>query len=159
MNQQYKCEITVKALINYFKKISPPPYYKQFLRKLVYISTILTLQRQGFPNSSKLGLCQETDHLKISRYLVRKVLRISDYSKYVAIIQNKTSGSAKRGQMALNGVYFRFTHRLGRPHYMWDEYLYSVLEKVEVMVTGMCKWRRGEVVYFLIARLYITGLD
>ena len=26
-------------------------------------------------------------------------------------------------------------HRLGRPHYMWDEYLYSVLEKAEVRVT------------------------
>ena len=31
-------------------------------------------------------------------------------------------------------VYFQFTHRLGRPHYVWDEYLYSVglLEEVEV---------------------------
>ena len=37
--------------------------------------------------------------------------------------------------MALNVVYFQFMHRLGRPHYMWDEYLYSVLEKVEVRVT------------------------
>ena len=27
-------------------------------------------------------------------------------------------------------------HRLGRPHYVWDEYLYSVLEKVEVRVTA-----------------------
>ena len=26
-------------------------------------------------------------------------------------------------------------HRLGRPHYVWDEYLYSVLEEVEVRVT------------------------
>ena len=32
-------------------------------------------------------------------------------------------------------VYFRITHRLGRPHYVWDEYLYSVWEKVEVRVT------------------------
>ena len=38
--------------------------------------------------------------------------------------------------MALSVVYFQFTHRLGRPHYMWDEYLYSVLEKVEVRVTA-----------------------
>ena len=30
---------------------------------------------------------------------------------------------------------FRITHRLGRPHYVWDEYLYSVREKVEVRVT------------------------
>ena len=30
--------------------------------------------------------------------------------------------------------YFRITHRLGRPHYVWDEYLYSVREKVEVRV-------------------------
>ena len=37
--------------------------------------------------------------------------------------------------MALGVVYFRFTHRLDRPHYVWDEYLYSVLEKVEVRVT------------------------
>ena len=37
--------------------------------------------------------------------------------------------------MALSVVYFRITHCLGRPHYMWDEYLYSVLEKVEVRVT------------------------
>ena len=33
--------------------------------------------------------------------------------------------------MALSVVYFQFTHRLGRPHYVWDEYLSSVLE-VEV---------------------------
>ena len=32
-------------------------------------------------------------------------------------------------------VYFRITHRLGRPHYVWDEYLYSVREKVEVRLT------------------------
>ena len=37
--------------------------------------------------------------------------------------------------MALSVVYFLITHRLGRPHYMWDEYLYSVVEKVEVRVT------------------------
>ena len=37
--------------------------------------------------------------------------------------------------MALSVVYFPITHRLGRPHYVWDEYLYSVLEKVEVRVT------------------------
>ena len=43
--------------------------------------------------------------------------------------------------MALSVVYFRIMHRLGRPHYVWDEYLYSVLEKVEVRVTvnvSMC---------------------
>ena len=39
--------------------------------------------------------------------------------------------------MALCMVYFQFTHCLGRPHYVWDEYLYSVLEKVEIRVT-MC---------------------
>ena len=27
----------------------------------------------------------------------------------------------------LSVVYFQITHCLGRPHYMWDEYLYSVL--------------------------------
>ena len=37
--------------------------------------------------------------------------------------------------MALSVVHFRITHRLGRPHYVWDEYLDSVLEKVEVRVT------------------------
>ena len=37
--------------------------------------------------------------------------------------------------MALSVVYFQFTHCLGRPHYVWDEYLYSVLEKVEVRMT------------------------
>ena len=37
--------------------------------------------------------------------------------------------------MALSVVYFRITHRLGRPHYVWEEYLYSVWEKVEVRVT------------------------
>ena len=26
-------------------------------------------------------------------------------------------------------------HHLGRPSYVWDEYLYSVLEKVEVRVS------------------------
>ena len=37
--------------------------------------------------------------------------------------------------MALSVVYFQFTHRLGRPHYVRDEYLYSVLEEVEVRMT------------------------
>ena len=37
--------------------------------------------------------------------------------------------------MALSVVYFRITHRLGRPHYVWDEYLYSIWKKVEVRVT------------------------
>ena len=37
--------------------------------------------------------------------------------------------------MALSVVHFRFTHRLCRPHNVWDEYLYSVLEEVEVRVT------------------------
>ena len=37
--------------------------------------------------------------------------------------------------MALSVVCFQFIHRLGRPHYTCDEYLYSVLEKVEVRVT------------------------
>ena len=37
--------------------------------------------------------------------------------------------------MALSVVYFRITHRLGRPHYVWDEYLYTVREKVEIRVT------------------------
>ena len=36
--------------------------------------------------------------------------------------------------MALSVVYFWITHCLGRPHYVWDEYLYSVWEKVEVGV-------------------------
>ena len=34
--------------------------------------------------------------------------------------------------MVLSAVYFRIKHHLGRPRYVWDEYLYSVLEKVEV---------------------------
>ena len=37
--------------------------------------------------------------------------------------------------MGLSVVYFQFTHRLGRPHYVWDECLYIVLEKVEVRMT------------------------
>ena len=37
--------------------------------------------------------------------------------------------------MAVSVVYFRITHCLGGPHYVWDEYLYNVLEKVEVRVT------------------------
>ena len=38
--------------------------------------------------------------------------------------------------MALSVVYFRIMHRLSRPHYVWDEYLYSVLQEVEVRVTA-----------------------
>ena len=37
--------------------------------------------------------------------------------------------------MALSVVYFQFMHRLDRPHYVWDKYLYSVREKVEVRMT------------------------
>ena len=36
--------------------------------------------------------------------------------------------------MALSVVYFLITHHWGRPHYVWDEYLYSVWERVEVGV-------------------------
>ena len=38
----------------------------------------------------------------------------------------RVSGSTQGGYMALSVVYFRITHRLGRPHYVWDEYLHSV---------------------------------
>ena len=37
--------------------------------------------------------------------------------------------------MALSVVYFKITHHWGRPHYVWDEYLYSVLQGVGVRVT------------------------
>ena len=37
--------------------------------------------------------------------------------------------------MAISVVYFQITYRLGRPHYVWDEYLYGVLWEVEVRVT------------------------
>ena len=47
----------------------------------------------------------------------------------------RASGSTQGGQMALSGVYFQITHRMGRPQYVWGEYLCSVLEKVEVRVT------------------------
>ena len=40
--------------------------------------------------------------------------------------------------MALSMVYFGITHRFGRPHYVWDEYLYSVREKVEVVSGCKC---------------------
>ena len=40
--------------------------------------------------------------------------------------------------MALTVIYFQFMHRLGRPHYMWDEYLYRVQEEVEVRVDCKC---------------------
>ena len=36
--------------------------------------------------------------------------------------------------MALSVVYFQFTHHLGIPYYVWDEYLYSVRAKVDVGV-------------------------
>ena len=42
--------------------------------------------------------------------------------------------------MALSVVYFRITHRLGRPHYVWDEYLYSIREKVEVRMSNCVVW-------------------
>ena len=50
----------------------------------------------------------------------------------------RASGSTQGGRMALSVVYFRITHRLGRPHYVWDEYLYSVREKVGVSVIVLC---------------------
>ena len=46
----------------------------------------------------------------------------------------RASGSTQGGYRALSVVYFGITHRLDRPHYVWDEYLYSVREKVEVGV-------------------------
>ena len=47
--------------------------------------------------------------------------------------------------MALSVVYFQFTHCLGRP----DEYLYSVMEEVEIRVPECVVWddddERGKV--------------
>ena len=37
--------------------------------------------------------------------------------------------------MAFNVFYFPFTHRLDRAHYVWNEYMYSILEEVEVRAT------------------------
>ena len=45
-------------------------------------------------------------------------------------------GSAQGGELALSVVYFQFTHRLGIAHYVWDEYLYSILEEFEVRMTA-----------------------
>ena len=47
----------------------------------------------------------------------------------------RATDSTQGGWMALSVVYFRITYRLGRPHYVWNEYLYSVREKVEVRMT------------------------
>ena len=56
--------------------------------------------------------------------------------------------------MALGVVYFQITHRLGRPHYMWDEYLYSVLSKVEVRMTV-----RATVCVVLLCRMMMKGRE
>ena len=54
------------------------------------------------------------------------------------------SGSTQGGYMALSVIYFQITLRLGRPHYVWDEYLYSVLEKVcRMMMKGREKVTPG----------------
>ena len=50
--------------------------------------------------------------------------------------------------MALSVVYFRITHRLGRPHYVWDEYLFSVLEvgvtvSVTICIVLLCGMMKG----------------
>ena len=48
--------------------------------------------------------------------------------KHTALL--RPSGSAQGGEMAVSVVYFRIMHRLDRPHFVWEEYLHSVLEKV-----------------------------
>ena len=72
-------------------------------------------------------------------HLLSKKLKVNTYVVCVFQCQPtvllRTSGSVQGRQMALNVVYFRFTHCLARSHYMWDEYLYTVLEEVEVRVT------------------------
>ena len=50
----------------------------------------------------------------------------------------RASDSTQVGYMALSVVYFRITHRLGRPHYVWDDYLYSVREKVDCKCNCLC---------------------
>ena len=44
----------------------------------------------------------------------------------------RASGSTQGVKKAISEVYFRITHRFGRPHYVWTEYLYIVREKVVV---------------------------
>ena len=48
----------------------------------------------------------------------------------------RASVSMQGGQMALSVIYFQITHHLGRPHYVWDEYLYSVLVLCGMMMKG-----------------------
>ena len=58
--------------------------------------------------------------------------------------------------MALSVVYFRIMHRLSRPHYVWDLYLYSVREKVEV---GMIVSVTVCVVSFVLCGMVMKGRE
>ena len=72
--------------------------------------------------------------MKISIFLIKKLKCVFQCQPTAQLCD---SGSAQGVYMALSVIYFKFTHHMGRPHYVWDEYLYSVdvLEKVEVRVT------------------------
>ena len=78
------------------------------------------------------------NEVKISTYTIKDALILT--TSCVCVFQCQptalllASGSTQGGQIALSVVYFLIMHRLGRPHYVRDEYLYSVREKVEVGV-------------------------
>ena len=83
-------------------------------------------------------------------FLIFRLWFITDYSRFMLLFKImcvcvcvfqcqptrllRASGSTQGKWMALSVVYFWIMHHLGRPNYVWDEYLYSVLEKVEVRV-------------------------
>ena len=56
----------------------------------------------------------------LAEYIERLVLCVFQCQPTALL---RASGSAQGGYMAFGVVYFRTTHRLGRPLYVWDEYL------------------------------------
>ena len=88
----------------------------------------MSVQHSVLPTSSKLRT--------VSVLWVKHLEFISGRGSMILSSKSSKLGFHARWIYGKSVVYFRITHRLGRPHYVWDEYLYSVREKVEVRVTA-----------------------
>ena len=91
-----------------FRKIA---WYKVIWLYKAYFATFRTyetLRKHIYVSHTKINVCVcVCSNANPLQYYVLHVLRKAD--RWLSV------------------VYFQFMHRLGRPHYVWDEYLYSVL--------------------------------
>ena len=108
--------------------VAPHCDFNSGSKSLSHVSWIATIRRK---NAWSLTPNLSFSKVAMSRHFCfcAAVKQWGTHSAVICVFQCqptallRASGSAQDRQMALIVVYFRITHRLGRPHYVWDEYL------------------------------------